>query len=885
MPLAPGVRLGAYEIVARIGAGGMGEVYRARDTRLNRVVAIKVLRDNGAGHPQFKERFEREARAISSLEHPHICALYDVGEHDGVSFLVMQHLEGETLEVRLQKGPLPVEQAVQHAIEIADALDKAHRQGIIHRDIKPGNIMLTKSGAILLDFGLAKSATVQVADELSMLPTTPPNLTAQGAILGTFQYMAPEQLEGAEADTRSDIFAFGVVLYEMLSGKRPFEGKSQASLIAAILAHEPRPASAERPAIPRFLDHVVGRCLAKSPDARWQSANDLCDELRWVARDELPPDKQQAGTNGRPVRRALPWALAALAIAAMAAAALYVRPGAPAREMRLDVAVPTGSDLSSFSLSPDGERLVATVASGGQRRLWLRSISSGTWRPLSGTEGAYTPFWSPDSRSVGFIAGNKLKRIDVDGGVPQTLGDASPRGGSWNQDGIILYAPNVLGPLARIGALGGEPVPVTKLEPLQTAHMSPSFLPDGRHFLYYAPGPVNTRAIYLATLDSGEARKLTSADAAAAHLPPGWLLYVSQSILRARRIDVDRGELAGDEVTIANPVAAPASSSAAGLIAYRTESLRQTQLMWADRSGKLLGSFGPSSEDLRAYPQTGTRTPLSAPRVSPDGKRAAMFGGEYGDIFLIDQTRINRFTFDAAGDRYPVWSPDGHSIVFDSRRNKGRDLFRSMSPGGEELLLATEQDKTANDVSPDGRFLLFQSNDQKTGIDMWVLPLDGNRRPYVFLRTPFNERRAAFSPDGRWVTYLSNESGRYEVYVRPFFEPNSSSPSPASAGASSSNWQISTQGGIQPRWSPDGKEVYYINPEGRLMAVPIKVTGSALDAGAPIALFAPKVVGIDSVDSGLQYDVSQDGRFLLNTVSDDASPITVIVNWAPQSPN
>ena len=873
MSLAPGRRLGAYEVLGLIGAGGMGEVYRARDTRLDRIVAIKILPEKKATAPGFKERFEREARAVSSLEHPNICAVYDVGEHDGVSFLVMQHLEGETLEARLQKGPLPTKEALQYAIELADALDKAHSRGVIHRDLKPGNIMLTKSGAKLLDFGLAKPGGIRVAGELSMLSTTPPNLTAQGAILGTFHYMAPEQLEGAEVDARSDIFSFGVVLYEMLSGRRPFEGKSQASLIAAILDHEPAPVFVDRPSVPRFIDHIIRRCLAKNPDDRWQSARDICNELRWVGRDEVQAHgASEERTGHKTLRRALPWALAASAIAIAALAVLYMRESVPAREMRLNVATPAASNLTAFALSPDGERLVAAVSTEGQRRLWVRSISSGTWQPLNGTEGAYTPFWSPDSRAVGFIAGNKLKRIDIEGGAPQTLTDATPRGGSWNRDGVIVFAPDVLGPLARIDARGGEPVLVTKLEPLQTAHTSPVFLPDGRQFLYYSAGPLNTRGVHLASVDAFGPKRLISSDGPPVYVAPGWLLFTRQGVLRARRFDSEKGEMSGDEVTVANSVSGAVSAAATGLIAYRTASTRQTQLVWADRTGKQVGTFGPTPPPINN---------LSAPRLSPDGSRVAMFGGEYGDVYLVDQTRVTRFTFDAAGDRYPIWSPDGQRVVFDSTRQKGRHLFQSSGPGGEELLLDTPQFKTANDWSPDGRFLLFQSNDPKTGIDLWVLPLEGNRQPYIFLRTTFNERRASFSPNGRWVTYLSNESGRYEVYVRPFFEPGVSSLPKSGGGASSDRWLASTTGGIQPRWSRDGKELYYLGPDGKLMAVPIKDTGATLEMGVPVALFTVRIVGVESVDDGLQYDVSRDGRFLLNNLSDDTSPITVIVNWTP----
>ena len=595
MILAPGDRLGVYDIVARIGAGGMGEVYRARDTRLNRTVAIKIMSASRAGDPVFKERFEREARAISSLEHPNICPLYDVGEHDGISFLVMQHLEGETLEARLSKGPLPLDQALQCATEIADALDKAHREGFVHRDLKPGNVILTKSGAKLVDFGLAKSER-PVGGDLSMLPTTPPNLTAQGSILGTFHYMAPEQIEGAEADRRTDIFSFGVVLYEMLTGKKAFEGRSQASLIASILEHEPQPVSVERPGVPRVLDHIARRCLAKDPEARWQSARDLCDELRWVMRDELQPPPPKA--SGRPMtasgwkrKVAIGIAVVIVTIATAAIASLYRQPALA--EMRVDIAIPGATDIGAFALSPDGEQVAVAAIAGGKRQLWVRPLKSGSWRTLDGTEGAASPFWSPDSRSLGFFAGGKLKKTDVDGGNRQVLADASPISGAWNKEGVILFSPYAIGPLARIPQSGGVPVIATKTEALQTGHSSPSFLSDGRRFLFFTQGPPNTRGVFLGSLDSTAIKLVTFADSGGIVVPPGYLLFVTQGILRAQPFDDKTGELSGHAVPIANSVLNTISASRSGLIAYRSGSTRRTRLIWMERSGKVLGDFGP----------------------------------------------------------------------------------------------------------------------------------------------------------------------------------------------------------------------------------------------------------------------------------------------------
>ena len=879
MPIITGRRLGPYEILSAVGAGGMGEVYRARDTRLDRIVAIKVLPPHAADHDGPRERFEREARAISALNHPHICVLHDIGHQEGTEYLVMEYLEGETLAQRLTKGPLPLDRVLMYAIEIADALDKAHRKGITHRDLKPGNIMLSKSGTKLLDFGLAK-LTQQgsaAAVPLSQLPTAKDAITGQGMILGTLQYMAPEQVEGGEVDARTDIFAFGAVAYEMATGKKAFEGKSQASVMAKILESDPPPMTSLQPMTPRQLDRVIRKCLAKEPDKRWQDASDLCDELKWIA-EGAAQHEGAASVSPRKGRQWVSWAVAAIALAAMVAlsipAVMYLRE-APrnAPEIRTEIVTPPTSDQVSFALSPDGRQIVFVASGDGPSRLWLRRLDAIDTKPLAGTEGAIYPFWSPDSRSVGFFAGGSLKRVDIGGGSPQTLTAALGRGGTWSPDATIVFGQTAASPLSRIPASGGELVAVTKLGK-QSSHRFPQFLPGGRQFLFYAQETPETSGVYLGSLDSSKTKFLVASDTAGAYAPTGWVLFIRGGTLLAQRLDLGRNELTGDLVTVADQVSYNAgifagafSVSTSGLVAYRSGSVGQHQLVWFDRTGKMLGTMGvPDSS-------------LVSPRLSPDGRRAAVGRTVQGnmDIWLLDGTRTTRFTFDSSRHLYPLWSPDGNRIVFDSNRKGHRDLYikGSNGAGSEELLLETEQDKTANDWSRDGRFLLYSSLDPQTSRDLWVLPMEGDRKPFVFVNTRFDERSAQFSPDGHWVAYISNESGRFEVYVRPF----SGTPS----GVAGGQWQVSTSGGLEPRWRPDGRELYYIAPDDKLMAAPIRTSGATFEPGTPAALFQTRIYGGGNDPGiGIEYDVTGDGRFLIDTVREDAtSSITLLQNWAP----
>ena len=905
MPLGPGTRLGPYEIQSAIGAGGMGEVYQARDTRLDRVVAIKIVSSEIGSSPELRERFEREARTVASLNHPHICTLHDVGHQDGTDFLVMEYLEGETLEQRLKKGALPLEQALQIGIQIAGALDKAHRAGIVHRDLKPGNIMLVgpagrRGGPLgppvakLLDFGLAKRTAPAVAAQgLSMLPTTPPNLTAQGTILGTFQYMAPEQLEGRDADARTDIFAFGSVVYEMVTGRKAFEGKSQVGLIGAILEREPVPISTIQPSAPPALDRILQRCLAKDPDERWQSAGDLAAQLTWVGEMAASPivaPAAAAETSAKAARASRVMALAAVLLVAaiglgLTALSFYLALG-EAPVLRFSVSPPEKASFEatmgggSFvpTVSPDGRRLAFTATDASTTRIWVRALDTLDAQPLQGTDGASHPFWTPDSRSIAFFAQGKLKRIDVAGGPPVTLCDAAiGRGGTWNRDGVILFAAAVTGTIYRVGAGGGEPVAVTK--PVSTGgHRLPSFLPDGHHFVFLSIETAGSPEVLVGALDSTDSTRLLAADSNALYSAPGELLFVRQGTLLRQLFDVTTLELSGDPSPVAEQVAVSNfagsfSVSDTGVLAYRggRGTTGNVQLAWFDRTGKLVETVGAPG-------------PIRGVDVSPDGKRVAVHrhDGNGGDVWLLDLGRrgtMTRFTFDASQDNAnPIWSPDGSRIVFGSQRNGKWGLYQKAAngTGAEQLLVESDLPKVPMAWSPDGKLLAYVVNNSKTAVDLWILPFGGDRKPSPLLQTQFVESHPQISPNGKWIAYWSIESGKAEVYVRPF---------PTGDG----KWQISANGGIFMRWRPNGSEIFYMTTGslGKLMSVKVNPAGPTFEYGDPTELFDSGYV--DFVHGGGSYHtyaVSPDGQRFLIPRPESAlgtevapAPITVVVNW------
>ncbi|HEV8608686.1 MAG TPA: protein kinase [Thermoanaerobaculia bacterium] len=885
MSIVAGARLGPYEILAPLGAGGMGEVYRARDTRLDRTVAVKVLPAHLSSSAESRQRFEREAKTISQLSHPHICALYDVGNQDGVEFLVMEYLEGETLSDRLLKGPLAFDQVLRYGIEIADALDKAHRQGIVHRDLKPGNVMITKSGVKLLDFGLAKAiapAGRTSGASLTALPTQAgTDLTAEGTILGTFQYMAPEQLEGKEADARTDIFAFGAVLYEMATGRKAFSGKSQASLISSIMGVEPPPVSTVAPMTPPAFDRVVRTCLAKDPEDRWQTAHDVMLELKWVAEGGSAAGLPAPVVARRRSRERLAWIVAGILAASTVALGILElrRPRSAFPVVRSNV-LPPGKTAFSFvsggagpvKISPDGRQLAFVASeSGGKRQLWIRPLDSLVARPLPATEGATYPFWSPDGRFVGFFADGKLKRMEVSGGPALTLCDApDPRGGSWNRDGIILFEPQFREPLYRVTAAGGKPVPVTSFDASrrETTHRWPFFLPDGRHFLYLS-GSHSTGAeseldaIFVGSLDGEKPKLLVNARSNAAYAA-GHLLFVRQKTLLAQPFDPKRGKLNGEAFPIAENVQddsgffnAVFSVSEQGTLAYQEAggTTGLSELAWVDRSGKKIDVLGDPADYFE-------------PRISPDGRRVAVGVGDPGDIWIYDVARRirTRLTFAAADDFSSVWSPDGTRVAFSSVRSGAGDLYAKVASGtgADELLSSSKVFKVPNSWSPDGRYLAYFQGAPGSKADLWLLSIS-DRKASPLLQTEFDEVAAAFSPDGRWLAYASNESGRNEIYVQPFPGPGG-------------KWQVSTAGGLHPRWRRDGKELFYITSDGKVMAVEVRA-GAAFESGTPQALFATSLKNAPGPPS---YDASADGqRFLLNRpIGEESSPpITLVQNW------
>ncbi len=893
MVLAAGTKLGPYEILSLLGAGGMGEVYKARDTRLDRTVAIKVLSPAFSDRPERRQRFEREARSISSLSHPHICTLYDVGHQDGIDFLVMEYMEGETLGQRLGKGPLPVEQLLRIATEIADALDKAHRQGIVHRDLKPGNIMLTKAGAKLLDFGLAKALLGPATANLTETATASKSLTAEGTLVGTFHYMAPEQLAGKEADARSDMFAFGAVLYEMATGKKAFEGKTQASVIAAILERDPPPVSTLQPMVPQLLDRVVKVCLAKDPEERWQTAHDLELQLHWIAEADLQAGVPAAVRARRRNRERWAWMATVLVLLAIMAAVYSRKPLTSKGATWSFILAPEKTSFSYFAgpvvVSPDGRGVafVATTAE-GKDLLWVRPLDAPNAQALPGTEGASYPFWSADNRSLGFFAGGKLKAMEASGGPIITVCDApGARGGAWNRDGVILFA-ETWTVIYRVPASGGVPTEVTKFDRSRNepSHRWPYFLPDGRHFFYLAAnftgGTAESASIYVASLDSQESKLLFHARSNIAYTP-GYLLFERNRTLMAQPFDEKHLEIRGQPIPIAEQVQYDElvwrgvfSSSETGILAYQGGNIgANSRLVMFDRAGRQVKTIGAPGDYITH-------------RLSPDGQNlgVAVFDASFGnyELWLFDLSRgkMTRLTFDPSRSVYPVWAPDGSTIVFAENKKGTYNLFerRSDGMGGEGLVLESNSSLYPTAWSTDGRFIAYNTNSPgKSKTELWLLPRFGDRKPYAFLHGPFNVGQGNFSPDGRWMAYSSDESGRGEVYVTPF-------------PGGGSKWQVSLAGGLNPIWRRDGKELYYLAADSQLMAAEVDTRGSVFQVGAVRPLFRVLLktgalrLDLSPTSGQIGYDASPDGKwFIVNSPPEGSPPpITLITNWTAKLP-
>jgi len=879
MPLSSGTRLGPYEILGLIGKGGMGEVYCGTDTRLRRPVAIKV------SSREFNDRFEREARAISALNHPNICTLYDVGSN----YLVMEFVEGELLSEIIARGPLPLDKALAYAVQIVDALAAAHAKGVIHRDLKPGNIIVTNNGVKVLDFGLAKLGRGKPSSDSAVdVETVTEPITRSGAILGTLYYMSPEQVEGKDTDERSDIFSFGVVLYEMITGQRPFSGDTQAAVLASLLKDQPPPMSQRQSATPRALERVVRRCLEKKPADRWSSALDLKRTMELIDLDAPPvttssasvPIPVQKQTNGWRWLWPIIGAAMLVAIAAVAVWVLWLKPASPARATRFQVTLPEDVDFSEYvSVSPDGHKLVFN-ATGAQSGLWIHDLDTLEWRRLEGTEGARAPFWSPDSRFLGFGLGNDLKKIEVAGGPPQTLCTIQqPVGtGTWSQGGTILFGPyRVNGPIRRVSSAGGVPAAVTELAGDVRFHYLPNFLPDGRHFLYLREGTADVDGIYAGSLDAKPAEQSNERILATRYgvtYLDGNLFFMRDGTLMTQPFDTGKLQLTGEPVPVVEHVGTVGATgifsvSRSGALAYRSGASNggATQATWFDRQGKPTGTFGQPGPD-------------GGLKLSPDATRAA--GRDQpqdanGDIWLLDFSRgvRTRFTFHQSTGSSPVWSSDGSRIIFAAGNLLDTIYEKSATGAGEEraLLKTASETMLPTSWSRDGRFLLYAGAEAKTGDDLWALPLESNSKPAHLLSTPFNELYGSFSPDGRWIAYISNESGRNEIYVRPFVGSGSSAPT-----LGEGKWQLSRDGafGAIPKWTKDGKEIIFMGVGRAMMAVDVNGRGAAFQMGTPKQLFTALP------NSG--WDVTGDGQRFLMTVEpgqgqNTQTPITVVLNW------
>jgi Tol biopolymer transport system component len=886
MSLSPGSRVGSYEVLSVLGAGGMGEVYRARDLKLGRDVALKVLPDLFAGDADRLARFEREAQVLASLNHSNIAQIYGVEDSGNVRALVMELVEGPTLADRIAAGPLPLDEAMAIAKQIVHALESAHQVGIIHRDLKPANIKVRPDGTVkVLDFGLAKALEPigSARASVSMSPTLSIHATHAGLILGTAAYMAPEQARGKPVDTRADIWAFGVVLFEMLTGRRPFDpltstGSSRASssgdgdsvsdTLASILKSEPTWSLLPNDTPPP-VQRLLRRCLAKDREQRLQHIGDarleIDDALRPISADSVP--RREIGRGQSPWM----WIAAVLLVAAVIAAIFALRttraPAPP--ELYVDITTPVTTGAASFAMAPDGRSIVFSGRGTAGTQLWLRSLETPATRPLPGTQGGEWPFWSPDSRSIGFFAGNKLKRLDIDAGDSQGLANVlTPAGGTWNQDGVILYVANDSAGVLQISAAGGEPRRATAGD---LATRLPQFLPDGKHFLFYVASGTVPAGVYVGELGNQDVRRIMAADGPAI-FASGHLLFVRERNLLAQRFDPSTQQPSGPLVSVAEDVpvtlfAAAVSASAAGHIAYRAGSPEsRRQLVWFDRSGKQGVAVGDVGQLM------------SNPTLSPDGRHVVVQRTVQGniDLWSIDLERnvSSRLTVNPEIDSLPVWSPDGSRILFNTTGREDRAGFVIMRIDGaaplEPVRVASGTGaKIATDWSSDGRFLLYKQFDQTTSTDLWALPMQGDQPPMPVVQTPYAERDGQFSPDVKSVAYESDESGQPNIYLQPFPGPGT-------------KVRVSPDGGTQVRWRRDGKELFYIAADQSLMAVPIGVTAGAAKLGIPVRLFQIRTAPVRSI-SRQQYVVSADGqRFLIITAGDaPLSPITLVLNWRP----
>jgi Tol biopolymer transport system component len=887
-----GRKLAHYDIVELIGAGGMGEVYRAQDTRLGRTVAIKVLHERLSGSTELRARFEREARVISHLSHPHICVLHDIGHVSGIDFLVMEYLEGETLATKLRRGPLPLDQVLRFGAQIAEGLAVAHRQGVVHRDLKPGNVMLTDGGVKILDFGLAKLVPPPaIADESLVAPEELESgepLTRRGTILGTFQYMAPEQLEGKKADARTDIFALGTVLYEMATGNRPFEEERQSlahlplsqgpSVLAAVLDRETTPVSSLQRMTPPALDWTVRRCLSRDPEDRWQDARDVASAMRWVATGGSGAGLSLPAIARRRIRERLAWVLAAVGVVVSIAAVAFTvtrlgripsMPGPihftiPPPERAIYVDIPC--------LSPDGRYLAFNATDDlGVTRIWLRPLAGDTTHPLPGTEGAHRPFWSPDSRFLGFFAEDSFKKIEVSGGSAfEVCGIERAVDGAWGSEDVILFDGGIRDSIRQIPAGGGPASPATRIDRSrgERFHAWPQFLPDSRHFLYLAHGERQSdyRGLKVGSLDSDMTMLVGPCESRVEYAAPGYLVFVRGGALVAQRFSTRSLDLLGEPHVIADQVGSgwggrtAFSVSGTDVLAYSRDQPRRRRLGWVDRAGRELDVVG----ELAAY---------SGPRLSPDGKRIAVCiwdAPRVADIWLIDTERntTSRFTFTPGRDWMPVWSPDGEEIAFASDREGPVEMFKKSARGAHtaERLQVPERYDVPVDWSADGRLIAVVGWEEESRSNILLLPTDEDGESVLFLSSPFLESQARFSPDGKYLAYSSNETGTGEIYVQSY---------PSAEG----KWQISNQGGTEPEWRRDGQELYYLSPDRTMMSVAV-TTDPAFSAGVPEPLFSAPV--IPSPYEWNRYAVSADGeRFLLvaPVSADTAPPISIIVNW------